>query len=95
MKLDINMGTIWTMLAGTVVAVVYMFTNFVSAADFDEFKVDIYYGQFYDLLERFEDAVDDDRPELAGEFERQMERLKAKICEGDPEWERCEKDDGD
>lgn len=91
MKFDINMGSIWTMLAGTVVAVVYMFNTFVSAATFAEFQTDIYYLQFYELLEKAEHADDDEHPELAAELRRQMERLKAKICESDPEWERCKK----
>ena len=89
MKLDINMGSIWTMIAGTALAVVYMFTNFVSAAAFVDFKTDIYYSQFYEMLEKAEHAEEDGHKGLAAELRRQMERLKAKICEEDPEWERC------
>lgn len=90
------------MLAGTVVAVVYMFTSFVpvdandlfhdqQAQATNEFRTDIYYLQFYELLEKAEHADDDEHPELAAELRRQMERLKARICEADPEWERCNK----
>ena len=90
MSIDINMGSIWTMIAGTAVAIVYMFNTFVSAATFSEFQTDIYYIQFYELLEKQEHALEDGHPELAAELARQMERLKAKICEADPEWERCD-----
>lgn len=90
MNFDINMGSIWAMLTGTVIAVVYMFNTFVSAATFSDFQTDIYYIQFYELLEKQGHAVEDGHEGLAEELERQMERLKAKICEDDPEWERCD-----
>jgi len=87
--MKIEMGVIWAMITGTAVAIVYMFNNFVSAATFTDFQTDIYYVQFYELLEKKADAEDEERWELAEELQRQMERLKAKICEEDPEWERC------
>ena len=77
------------MLVGTVLAVVYMFNTFVTAATFSEFQTDIYYIQFYELLEKQAHAEEDGHEGLADELARQMERLKAKICEDDPEWERC------
>lgn len=89
MNFDINMGSIWTMLAGTAVAVVYMFNTFVSAATFNEFQTDIFYIQYYELLEKKAHAEEDGHEGLAEELDRQMERLRAKICEQDPEWERC------
>ena len=96
----INLGSIWTMLTGTVLVVVYMFTNFVSVkandefhaeqtASTTEFRVDIYYSQFYELLEKYVEAEDSGNVDFADELLRQLERLKAKICEEDPEWERC------
>ena len=78
------------MIAGTAIAVVYMFTNFVSAAAFSEFQTDIYYIQFYELLEKQTHAEEDSHEGLAEELGRQLERLKAKICEEDPKWERCD-----
>jgi Rod binding domain-containing protein len=83
------MGVIWAMITGTAVSIVYMFNTFVSAATFNDFQTDIYYSQFYELLEKKADAEDEGRDGLADELARQMERLKAKICEEDPEWERC------
>lgn len=89
----INLGTLWTMLAGTVLAVLYMFNTFAKATEVDqkmsEITLQIAYGQYYDRLDDFDDAVDEGREELAQEYARQMERIRAKICKLDPEWERC------
>ena len=90
MKLEtINLGSIWTMLAGTAMAVAWMFATFASAADLNDVKVSVWYGQFYDRLDDRDEAVDEGNEELAKEYERQMEKLLAQICEVDPEWERC------
>ena len=88
------------MLVGTATAIVYVFTSFVTVAANDayheeqyeqqqEFRVDIYYSQFYELLDKYSEAVEEEREAFAAELQRQLERLKAKICEEDPEWERC------
>lgn len=74
----------------TASAVVFMFTNFASAGEVKELKLDIAYGQYYDRLDDYEEAVAEGRDGLAAEYKRQMERLKAMICEEDPKWERCE-----
>ncbi len=74
----------------TAAAVVWMFTTFASAAEVEEIKIDIAYGQFYDRLDDYEEALEEGNEELAAEYKRQLERLKAKICEADPEWERCD-----
>lgn len=89
------------MLVGTATAMVYMFTSFVTVAANDEyheeqyeqqqeFRVDVYYSQYYELLGRYDRAVREERDDFAEELARQLERLKAKICEEDPEWERCD-----
>lgn len=93
----INAGLIST----TALVVVWVFSTFASASDLEELKrhhdealeeinVDIWYGQFYDRLDDFDEANDEGNDSLAQEYARQMERLRAKICEVDPEWERCE-----
>ena len=74
----------------TAAAILWMFQTFATAAEVDGLRLDIAYGQFYDRLDDYEEAMDEGRVELAAEYERQMERLRAKICEQDPEWERCE-----
>jgi len=92
MRLEkLNISGIWTMLAGTVVAVVYMFTTFVTVADFNELSVEVYYSQFYDTIDRLRDAESNGENDYALELKRRLERLKAKICEIEPEWERCDK----
>lgn len=96
----INISGIWTMLTGTVLAVVYMFSTFATAADvekkaeelnkkFIQQETTIAYGQYYDRFDDWEEAVSEGRDKLAKEYKREMERLKAKICEENPKWERC------
>jgi hypothetical protein len=95
MKLDqINMGTIWTMMTGLVLCVMYMFNTFATAADVEkkvnELELAINYGQYYDRLDDYDEAMAEGNEDLAKEYKRQMERVKAKICEADSEWERCD-----
>ena len=99
--MNIHLGLLWGAITTTVTAVLWMFSTFASASDleafkqsqaqeFIEIKIDQWYGQFYDRLDDYEEALSEDRDELADEYKRQMERLKAQICEHDPEWERCD-----
>lgn len=91
MKLDINMGTIWTMLAGTVMAVIYMFNTFATASDLQELAIDLYYDSYYELYDRIQDHANDEDTDEAyiRELERRLERIRSKICLEEPEWERC------
>ena len=84
----LNLGLI-TLTAS---AMVWIFATFASAAEVEEIKLDIAYGQFYDRLDDYDEALAEGNEALAAEYKRQMERLKAKICEADPEWERCDDD---
>lgn len=102
----INVGLIWTAITTTVTALFWMMNAFASAedvqklelrlerlaeaAEVEEIKIDVAYGQFYDRLDDYEEALAEERDQLAAEYLRQMERLRAKICKVDPEWERCE-----
>lgn len=52
--------------------------------------VELAYKSYYDFLEKVEAARAAGNEDLAREYERQMERLKAQICEHDPKWERCD-----
>lgn len=88
----LNIGMIWGAVVGTISAVLWMFATFASAAEVDQIKTDIAYGQFYDRLDDYEEALDEGREELAAEYKRQMERLRAKICKVDPDWERCKEE---
>ena len=86
----INLALMWTAVTTTVGVILWMFATFASAAEVEEIRLDIAYGQYYDRLDDYEEALDEGREELAAEYKRQMERLRAKICEQDPEWERCD-----
>lgn len=100
----INMSSIWTVLVGAVMAVVYAFNTFATkdahAEDVEgiqaqmiqqimPLKLSVWYGQYYDRLDDYDEAVVEENEELAKEYGRQMEKLKAQICEEDKEWERC------
>ncbi len=98
---DINISSIWTMLVGTALAITYMFTHFASGEEVDDLKeqmiaqniaqdVRAAYGQYYDRLDDFDEATDEGNEELAKEYGRQMEGLRALICEHDSKWERCD-----
>ncbi len=84
------MGLIWTAITSTVGAVLWMFATFASASEVEDIKLQIAYNAYYDRLDDYEESLDEGREELAEEYRRQMERLRAQICERDPEWERCE-----
>ncbi len=82
------------MLVGTAMAVAYMFTTFATAGDLQELATDIYYDSYYSLVDRLHEVKDDETiPEkYIRELERRLERVKAKICAEEPEWERCDGD---
>jgi len=85
----INMALIWTAITTTVGAVLWMFSTFATASEVEDIRLSIAYGQYYDRLDDYEEAIAEGRERLAEEYKRQMERLEAIICEQDPEWERC------
>ena len=80
---------LWTVITGTVAAVLFAFNTFATAEEVDDIRLDIAYGQYYDRFDDYEEAMAEGREHLAQEYRRQMERLRAVICEKDPEWERC------
>lgn len=85
----LNLGLIWGAITATVSAVLWMFSTFASAAEVQDIKTEIAYGQYYDRLDDYDEAMDEGNEELAEEYAEQMERLIAKICEEDPQWRRC------
>lgn len=97
----INFSLIWTAVVGTVSAMLWMITTFATADElaaveddvevkFTSLQLAVAYGQYYDRLDDFDEAIAEDNEALAKEYKRQMERLAATICEHDPEWERCD-----
>jgi hypothetical protein len=88
-KIDGNITGIWAMLVGTATAIVWMFSNFVTASEFAEYVTDQYYDSYYETLDRLYDAREEGNEDFARELERRLERLRAKICAEDPYWEQC------
>lgn len=86
----INLALIWAAITTTVSAILWMQSSFASSEEVNNLKLEIAYGQYYDRLDDYEEALDEGREELAQEYLRRMERLRATICEEDPEWERCD-----
>ena len=80
------------MIVGTAIAIAYMFNTFVTASEFEKYVVEAYYDSYYELLDRVEEEKEKGNNSFAKELSRRLERLKAKICEADPEWEHCEKE---
>ena len=87
----VNLALITAVAGG----VIWITTTFVKADEFHkqitDINVSVAYGQYYDRLDDYDEAVEEENEELAKEYMRQMEKLKAEICEHDPEWERCKK----
>lgn len=90
MKATLNDKLNFGLVGVTATAVIWMFTQFASATEVEAIAIDVAYGQYYDRLDDYDEAVSEGNAALADEYSRQMERLKAKICEADPEWERCD-----
>ena len=86
---NINIGSIWTMLVATAIAITYMFNTFVTAGEFEQYVVEDYYENYYRLEDRLAKAERQEDEERVREYQRSMERLVAKICKVDPEWIHC------
>lgn len=82
----IDRGLVWTMITGTAVALVWIFNNFVSASDFNELASELYIEKYYTLEDALED--EDEQGDI-DRIERDMKRLKLKICRIEPQWEEC------
>lgn len=78
-----------TLLAALAAAIIWIYATFATAAEVKAIELSIWYGQYYDRLDDYDEAIQEGDTGLAAEYARQMERLKAKICAEDPEWERC------
>lgn len=82
------------MITGTAGAIValfaYMSTNFVAVDEFNQMSVEVFYGQYYDNLERIEAAQRAGNEQRVRELTQRNEKLRAKICKVEPEWERCQ-----
>ncbi len=63
--------------------------RYAAAADLADLSVTVYYGQYYDNLDRIVHAESANQTSFATELKRRNEHLKAAICAVEPEWERC------
>ena len=106
MKIDKNLIMVWTMLVGTATAIVWMFTQFASAervdalelthntfvtsSEFQEYVLSDMYDSYYQFLDRLYKFEELGNMEMVLQIERQLSRLRAKICASDPEWEECD-----
>lgn len=83
-----------TLLTGLAGAIIWMYATFVRAEEFHtkiaDLTVSMAYGQYYDRLDDRDEALAEGNDALVKEYERQMEKLRAEICEHDPQWERCD-----
>lgn len=97
----INFGLIWAAIVATAGVITYAFDNFVRADELaktvegiteklEQQQLRAAYGQYYDRLDDYDEAIDEGNTDLAAEYLRQMEMLASEICELDPKWERCE-----
>ncbi len=81
------------MIVGTATAIVWMFGNFVSASDFESYIVEDFYEKYFDMEDALEDAEDEGDEDEVRQLERNMARLKAKICAIESQWQECPNQD--
>lgn len=84
-----NLGINAAVIALTASAIVYVFTNFVTIAEFQSVTVELLYDQYYKTIERINTAQKAGERNYEAELKQRLEKLRAKICEVEPEWERC------
>ena len=64
--------------------------RYVGVEQFEDLSVEVFYNQYYNTLDRLRAAEREGDSSYALELTRRLERLKAKICKVEPEWERCD-----
>jgi hypothetical protein len=74
-----NILSLWAVVTGTVGAVVYMFTNFVSADEFRDYQKDGWYTAYYLLMDKKPNIQSNTRTgeENAEDIEQNRERVEA------------------
>ncbi len=80
------------MLVGTAVAITYMFSNFVTNSEFEEYILSDMYDSYYEFLDRLYQYEERGNEDMVRNIERQLARLRAKICAEDEQWEECDAD---
>ena len=64
--------------------------RYAASGAVQQLSVDIWYGQFFDRLDDLQETQAEGNDELAEVYRRQLQRLLAKICAVEPEFEYCE-----
>ena len=91
----LNIGLIWAAISGTAAVMLWAFSTFATADEVEAIELKIAYGQYYDRLDDYDEAIDEGNEELAEEYLERMEQLAAMICEHDPQWRRCRESQDD
>ena len=86
--MNIEFKTVWTMLAGTVAAVVYMFTSFASAADLERIEVRLIKSDIREMRKELKEATD---PAYRTSLQEDIERAIDELCTIKPEDRECKK----
>ena len=87
MKLDINMGTIWTMLVGTAMAIIYMFTTFATAADLQQLDARIIKADIRQVRKLLREEEDDTIKDF---YREDLRELIDDLCDITPEHRYCD-----
>lgn len=88
MKLTDTLNLAWAGAVAT--AFIWITTTFATASEVNDLRLQLLYGQFYDRLDDYEEERDQGDFESAERLRRELIRIKAQICEEDPEWEYCD-----
>jgi len=64
--------------------------EYVTVSQMQDLSVDIWYGQFFDRLDDLDESKAEGNDRLVDLYTRQLQRLLAKICAVEPEFEYCE-----
>lgn len=64
--------------------------RYAAASDVQNLALDIYYGQFFDHLDRIKKARDQRDLDELRTYTRQAQRVLAKICHDEPDFEYCQ-----
>ena len=62
----------------------------VASESMQEISLDIWYGQFFDRLDDLDESKAEGNQKLVRVYERQIQRLLAKICAAEPTFEYCD-----
>lgn len=82
-------GTIFALLATAWGGTTVLDNRYVAASELKSLSVEIFYREFWDAEERLRDAKERGDQQAIKDQQHRLERLKAKICSIEPNWQRC------